>query len=177
MSQPQISVNLILPVGTQVVSRIEVPVLNERERQTYYGAFNLYTKECLIQSYEKGNSQNTINFVDYLLKKNPHRRIALLWDGASYHRSGAFRDYLSSINQGLDESEWKVTCIRFAPNDPKQNSIEDIWLQAKRFIREWYHICKSFRAVQALFQFATHQQIFHFPKLFTYSSFQMNKPQ
>jgi transposase len=89
--------------------RIEVPILNERERQTYYGAVNLHTQECLIQTYDKGNSQSTIAFVDYLLKQHPNHRIALLWDGASYHRSEAFRDYLSSINQGLDESEWKVT--------------------------------------------------------------------
>jgi transposase len=150
---------------------IEVPILNERERQTYYGAVNLRTQECLLQNYDKGNSQSTIAFVDYLLKPHPNRRIALFWDGASYHRSRAFRDYLSAINQGLDESAWKVTCVRFAPNDPKQNPIEDIWLQAKRFIRAWYHLCKSFRAVKALFEFATHRQIFDFPKLFTYGFF------
>jgi len=40
--------------------RIEVPIINERSRQTYYGAVNLYTQECLIQAYEKGNSENTI---------------------------------------------------------------------------------------------------------------------
>jgi transposase len=151
--------------------RIEVPILNERERQTYYGALNLHTQECLIQTYDKGNSQSTIAFVDYLLKQHPNRRIALFWDGASYHRSGAFRDYLSSVNKGLDESVWKVSCIRFAPNDPKQNPIEDIWLQAKRFIREWYHLCKSFHVVKSLFEFATHRQIFDFPKLFTYGCF------
>jgi transposase len=151
--------------------RIEVPILNERERQTYYGAVNLHTQECLIQAYDKGNSQSTIAFVNYLLNQHPNSRIALLWDGASYHRSGAFRDYLDSINQGLEESAWKVTCKRFAPNDPKQNPIEDIWLQAKRFIREWYHLCKSFHAVKTLFEFATHCQIFDFPKLFTYGRF------
>jgi transposase len=45
------------------------------------------------------------------------------------------RAYLDFLNQGLDESGWKITCIRFAPNDPKQNPIEDIWLQAKRLIQ------------------------------------------
>jgi transposase len=128
--------------------RIEVPIVNERERQTYFGAVNLHTLECLIQAFDKGNSQSTIAFVDHLLKQHPDSRIALFWDGASYHRSGAFRDYLGSINQGLDESVWKVTCIRFAPNDPKQNPIGDIWLQAKHCIREWHHLCKSFHAVK-----------------------------
>ena len=26
--------------------RIEIPITNEKERQTYYGAVNLYTQEC-----------------------------------------------------------------------------------------------------------------------------------
>jgi len=151
--------------------RIEVPILNEREKQTYYGAVNLYNQQCLIQAFEQGNSDSTIAFLKYLLQQYPECRIALIWDGASYHRSLALKEYLQSVNQGLDESAWKITCIRFAPNDPKQNPIEDIWLQAKRLIREYYHLCKSFDTVKFLFEFATHRQIFDFPKLFTYGCF------
>ncbi len=46
----------------------------------------------------------------------------------------------------------QITCIRFAPNAPAQNPVEDVWLQAKRFIREFYHLCKSFFAVKRLFE-------------------------
>lgn len=53
-------------------------------------------------------------------------------------RSAEFKAYLDHLNQGLSEDEWKVTCIRFAPNDPTQNPVEDIWLYAKNFIREFY---------------------------------------
>ena len=151
--------------------RIEVPIVNERSRQTYYGAVNLYTQECLIQGKSAGNSEETIAFLKYLLSQCPESRIALIWDGASYHRSHEVRDYLESVNQGLDESNWKITCIRFAPNAPQQNPIEDIWLQAKRFIRECYHLCQSFRVVKFLFELVTHHQIFNFSKLFTYGCF------
>ncbi|MBW4490982.1 MAG: transposase [Trichocoleus desertorum ATA4-8-CV12] len=118
-----------------------------------------------------GNSEGTIAFLQYLLSQYPHSRIALVWDGASYHRSQEVREYLEALNQGLDESDWKITCLRFAPNDPKQNPIEDIWLQAKRFIREYYHLCQSFNAVKCLFELVTHQQAFDFPKLSTYGCF------
>lgn len=151
--------------------RIEVPITNERSKQTYYGAVNLQTQQCLIQAAETGNSENTIVFLNYLLAQYPDSRIALFWDGATYHRSKAVKAYLESVNQGLDESHWKITCIRFAPNDPKQNPIEDIWLQGKRFIREYYHLCTSFNVVKFLFEFVTHGQIFNFPKLFTYGCF------
>lgn len=155
--------------------RIEVPIVNERRKQTYYGAVNLYTQQCLIQAYKAGNSESTIAFLKYLLNQYPDSRIALLWDGASYHQSFEVKAYLESVNLELDESNWKLTCIRFAPNAPQQNPIEDIWLQAKRFIRKCYHLCKSFGAVKYLFELVTHCQTFDFPKLFTYGCFSQLK--
>lgn len=151
--------------------RIEVPIINQRLRQTYYGAVNLQTQQCFIQAAEAGNSEHTIAFLKEVRRQYPDRRIALIWDGAAYHRSKAVRAYLASVNQGLDEADWTITCIRFAANDPRQNPIEDIWLQAKRFIREYYHLCTSFKVVKFLFEFVTHCQIFNFPKLFTYGCF------
>lgn len=151
--------------------RIEVPVLNERQKQTYYGALNLYTQKFLVKAYDKGNSQATIAFLQYLLSHYSQSRIALIWDGASYHRSTEVRTYLASVNQQLHEFNWKITCIRFAPNAPAQNPVEDVWLQAKQFIREFYHLCQSFRVVKLLFELVSHQQIFDFPKVFTYGAF------
>lgn len=148
-----------------------MPITNERSKQTYYGVVNLQTQQCLIQAAETGNSENTIAFLNYLLAQYPNSRIALVWDGATYHRSKEVKAYLESLNQGLDDSNWKITCIRFAANDPKQNPIEDIWLQAKRFIREYYHLCTSFNVAKFLFEFVTHCQIFNFHKLFTYGCF------
>ncbi|MBD2542357.1 transposase [Planktothricoides sp. FACHB-1370] len=65
-----------------------------------------------------------------MLDQYPQSRIAIIWDGATYHRSQAVKDDLKSVNQELDESHWKVTCISFAANDPTQNPIEDIWFEA-----------------------------------------------
>ena len=66
---------------------------------------------------------------------------------------------------------WKITCIRFAPNAPEQNPIEDVWLKAKRFVREFYSLCSSFAIAKRLFELATEHQIFDFPKLSLYGSF------
>lgn len=81
--------------------RIEVPIVNQRCKQTYYGAVNLSTGRCLIQAYEAGNCESTIAFLNYLVSQYPNRRIALIWDGASYHRSQEVKDYLQSLNGGL----------------------------------------------------------------------------
>ena len=118
----------------------------------------------------------------------PESRIALIWDGAlrvradrrltttrrltpSHHRSGEVKNYLDSVNQGFECHEWKITCIRFAPNAPEQNPIEDVWLSAKRFVREFYSLCSSFAIAKRLFELATDCQIFDFPKLSLYGSF------
>ena len=92
--------------------RIEVPVINERQRPPYFGALDYYTQEFLVKPYKKGDSSNMIAFVEYLISQYPKSRIALIWDGASYHRSAEFKAYLDTINQGKNEDEYKLTCKR-----------------------------------------------------------------
>lgn len=151
--------------------RICVPVVNERQRQTYFGALNYYSHQFVVKADTKANSQSTIAFLEYLQTLYPQKRLALFWDGASYHRSTELKIYLHSLNQHLPDAQWVITCTRLAPNAPEQNPVEDIWLQAKSFIRKCYHLCKSFAAVQFLFEFITHLQTFDFPKLFMYGAF------
>ena len=57
--------------------RIEVPVVNERQKQTYYGALNLHTQKFLIQAYDQGNSQSTIAFLQYLRTHNVPNAVLL----------------------------------------------------------------------------------------------------
>ena len=151
--------------------RVEVPIKNEKDRQTYYGAIDYYNHEFLLKSYSRGNSKNTQDFVDYLQCQRPGQKIAIFWDGASYHGSQEMRNYLAEINGELSSSEWQVTCVKFAPNAPEQNPVEDIWLQTKNFVRKFSHYCKSFKAVKCLFELFATGQVFDFPKLYEYADF------
>lgn len=123
-----------------------------------------------MRAAKAGNSEETIEFIKDLVDQKLGSRIAVIWDGASYHRFKEIKAYLESVNRGLEEFQWKVTWIRFAPNDPSQNPMEDIWLQGKRFIREFHHLCKSLAAAKVLFELVTHCQTFNFPKLFKYNN-------
>jgi putative transposase len=118
--------------------RIEAPMTNEKERQTYFGALNYKSKHSFVQAYGAGNSENTVLFVKYLQDLNPGARILIFWDGASYHKYANMQDYLVEVNQGLDKSGWLITCELFSPNATEQNPVEDIWLQGKRFLREYW---------------------------------------
>lgn len=62
-----------------------MPIVNERQRQTYFGALNLH-QECIVKADEKGNSKSMVKFMQHLVAQNPLSQVALLWDGASCHR-------------------------------------------------------------------------------------------
>jgi len=156
-------------VWGQSERRIEVPITNEKDRQTYFGALNYQSKQFHVQSYPSGDGKSTVKFIKHLQNKYKKRRIILIWEGASYHKYGEFRDYLSSVNSDKEPSNWSITCILFAPNSPQQNPVEDIWLPAKNFLRKYWYLCRSFKIIKFLFEFFTKEHKFDFPKIHQYT--------
>ncbi len=151
--------------------RVEVPVVNERNRQTYYGALDLLSKRLLLEAHASGNTTCTIAYLKFLQKQFSEERLLILWDGASYHRSKELRTFLEEVNEGLPEAEWKIHCVRFAPNDPTQNPIEDAWLQAKNWLRRMSGLRPSFAGLKALFEQYCSLELFDYPKLYMYGRF------
>jgi len=100
--------------------------------------------------------------------QSPNQQLVLIWDGASYHRSEELRAYLNQVNADKPEAEWQIRCIAFAPNAPEQNPIEDIWLQAKTYLRQHYYRCETFAQVKQLFVQFLESYTFDFPKLRRY---------
>lgn len=155
----------------KTAQRVEVPIENQRARETYYGALNYVTGKVIIRSYSQGNTENTIEFLKELRKMHPGVQLVIIWDGASYHRSKDFRAYLEEVNQGEEKEDWLLTCFQLAPNAPEQNPIEDVWLQGKNYLRKIWHMCKNFRVVKWLFEWFIREEKFEFPKLSTYGKF------
>ncbi|MGB3292088.1 MAG: IS630 family transposase [Phormidesmis sp.] len=151
--------------------RVEVPVVNERDRQTYYGALDLVSQRVFFEAYDAGNKLNTVSYLRYLQRQFPQQRLIVLWDGASYHRAHEVRDFLAQVNAGLEENQWRIHCVRFAPNDPTQNPIEDVWLQAKNYLRRLAGLKPSFSGLKALFEQYLSLETFSFPKMNTYGTF------
>lgn len=131
--------------------RTEVPIQNVKQRQTYYGVLNLYDQKFILNPYDAGNGKNTIEFIKYLRKLYPDKKLMIIWDGATYHHSKEMQVYLGQVNQGLEEKDWKVTCIILAPNAPEQNPVEDVWLRGKNFLRRHFHENNTFHKVKMSF--------------------------
>jgi transposase len=149
--------------------RVDLEVKSTKERQTYYGALDYLTKSFVLHEYKAGNEENTVAFLKYLQScYEESTRLLIIWDGATYHRSALVQTFLAQVNGTLPPEAWKITCLRLAPNAPEQNPVEDIWLQAKQFIRKFARLCKTFKSVKLLFQLVTHLQTFTFAKAFMY---------
>ena len=130
---------------------IEVPMTNERERQTYYGAINLVPQAVHVQERPVGDGTSTGAYLRWCQSLYPDKRLILLWDGASYHRGAEMQTFLAQENAGLVAADWQVTCLLFAPNAPEQNPTEDLWLKGKTYLRKQFAVNKTFAAVKHCF--------------------------
>jgi len=148
--------------------RLEIPMTNFRKRQTWYGAVNCYTGQFFLGDYESGKTECTIEFVKSIMNKFPLSRHIFIWDGASCHVSHEFRDYLKSVNDKLPEEEWKIKCIKFAPNAPQQNPVEDIWLYAKTWVRKNFPFIEEFEDAVQIFRDCLSGEYFKFNKIQSY---------
>lgn len=149
--------------------RITLPIGNQRQRQTYYGAIDALTGELCVMPLDTGDTAWTLVFVEYLRLQYAGKRLFICWDGASYHRSIAFRAYLEGVNLHHAREDWPITCIQFAPYAPEQNPIEHVWLYAKEYIRkQWYRCEKTFQSITNLFEEVLDTTVFTFQKLRMY---------
>jgi transposase len=150
---------------------VKIPLANPKERQTYYGALNLLTREFILVPYSQGNGENTVNFVKKLQEKNPDTKTLLIWDGAAYHREGEMKKFLAQENYDLTPEKWQITCCLFAPYSPQENPVEAIWLQLKTLLRRFYRFGKRFAIVKRLFQLFAEKKLFNLPNLKNYDAF------
>lgn len=151
--------------------RMEIAMVNERERQTYFGAVDPLTGEVTVMEALSGDGEWTVRFLRFLQECYAGKQLLLCWDGASYHRGQAVRDYLSQCNRDHARADWPITCIQFAPHAPTQNPIETVWLRIKSCIRkQWQRFDGTFHTVKDLFEEAVMTLTINFPKLHMYTS-------
>ncbi|MBK8205133.1 MAG: hypothetical protein IPK68_23510 [Bdellovibrionales bacterium] len=50
------------------------PIQNIKQRQTYYGALNLYHRDFVLMPHDSGNGKNTVAFIKHLQNLNPDKK-------------------------------------------------------------------------------------------------------
>ncbi len=102
-----------------------VPAAGTNKRLCVYGALNYRTGQSHYLVHPKKNAQQFGEFLRQLLEANCKRRLVLVIDNASYHRTKAIR-------QLLDDHSDHVFVIWLPPYSPELNLIEGLWGYLKR---------------------------------------------
>jgi putative transposase len=148
-------------------TKIPVPITKEKDRQTYYGAINLATKDFHVCPFTKGESVYPVQCVTHVQALSPQAKLLFIWDGASDHKYADMQAYVHEVNQGVEKHEWRVTCELFEPNAPEQNPVEDIWLKGKNFLRKYFYTFPTFANIKKAFLHFLQTTTFDFPLPFT----------
>ena len=150
--------------------RVKIPIVNERKRQSYFGALNLFTGRATIRKYDRANSESTIRFLKDLLRANQRCKLTIFWDGVGYHRSKLVKSFLEKINKGKTGLKAKLNLVQLAPNAPEENPIEDVWLSGKSYIRRQVNY-NDFSEIQFDFEKSVTNRKYKFNKIDRYKSY------
>lgn len=161
--------DLVSHLWGKTKERINLQLENPKNRQTYYGALNLVTQELVLEKYEAGNAESTVDFLRKLLAMHPNQKVVIFWDGAKYHTGEVMKSFLEEINGNLAPQQWKLVCNLFAPYFPKGNPIESIWLSLKSLLRMCHRFCRKFKVMKSIFKLFAKVKLYTVPNLTKYS--------
>jgi len=163
--------DLVSHLWGKTQDRVNLQLENPKNRQTYYGALNLVTQDLVLEKYEAGNAESTVDFLRKLLEMHPNQKILIFWDGSKYHTGEVMKSFLEEINGNLDPRQWRLVCNLFAPYYPKGNPIESIWLSLKSLLRTCHRFCKNFKIMKSIFELFAKVRLYTVPNLTKYNAF------
>jgi len=102
-----------------------VPAAGTNQRLCVYGALNYRTGQSHYMVHPKKNAQQFGDYLRQLLEANSERRLVLVIDNASYHRTKAVRTL-------LDDHADHVFVIWLPKYSPELNLIEGLWGYLKK---------------------------------------------
>jgi transposase len=148
-------------------------VANPKARQTFYGALDAATGEMHVMPYPKAEQDATTDFLTELQQRYPNTYLTICWDNASWHQGDPLRTYLATVNGARPAAEWPLTLFHFAPHDPTQNPIEEVWHQGKTAIRRQRQTATRFTEVVDAFEAGLERRRFTFPNRQRYGILQI----
>lgn len=112
-----------LKKGEKTVVKVE----RMRERQNFMGYLNQKSGRCHIFPINSGNSEEMIRTLRLITKKYPRKKICIIWDNATCHKSKELKAELAK-GKSLEH----IHLIALPPYAPDHNPIEMVWNEGKR---------------------------------------------
>lgn len=114
--------------------RTVIKVNRDKESQSYIGFLNQKSYVCHLYEMAWQNSDEVLGAMEQFLRVYPHKKICIIWDNASFHKSKKIKDALGQGN--LLE---RVHLIAMPPYAPDENPIEHVWNTAKQAVANIQH--------------------------------------
>jgi transposase len=133
--------------------RTVVKTERSKEHQNYLGFLNQKTFENLVFEIRRGNTKETIRVLRELVQLYPDKKICIIWDNASWHKTKELRGELKK-----GKSLERVHLIALHPYAPETNPIEHVWGYAKAKLAN--KAGRAFEEIKQEFMQLTHQNTF-----------------
>lgn len=135
--------------GEKTILRVE----RSNEYQNYLGFLNQKNFVCHVFEIAWGRTDEIIRATVQFLKLYPGKKICIIWDNASCHKSKLLRYELKK-----EGSLERVHLITFPPYAPDTDPIEHVWNTVKHKLSNTQY--KSFEETKQKFMMLTNNQIF-----------------
>lgn len=121
--------DIVRKAWLQKGKRTIIKVNRKKESQSYIGFLDQKNGVCEMFDMSWQKSEEVLRAFERFLKIHPNKKIAIVWDNASFHKS-------IMIRKALEKGELleKVHLIPMPPYAPDHNPIEHVWNTAKQTI-------------------------------------------
>lgn len=108
------------------------------------GAYNMGRKRFYWKAAQRGNGKSFVAFLHQLRLLFPGRKLCIVLDNVSYHKSGIVKRFL------VRHSE--IVLIYLPPYSPEYNPVERIWKWFKKKVSEFGSVRKGIKEIIARFR-------------------------
>jgi len=115
---------MLSEAGLNAAKKKSVHGNKNRESKTLFGALSLTSQTFYWKQAERGNSKIFIQFLHQLHKAKPNKKIVMIIDNGSIHRS-------KLVAKFVKKHEW-IELYYLPPYSPEYNPIELFWKWLKR---------------------------------------------
>lgn len=109
--------------------RTVIKVSRDKQAQSYIGFLNQKTYHCHLYELSWQNSDEVLKAMEQFLKQYSDKKICIVWDNASFHKSLKIREQLQK-----GKLLARVHLIAMPPYAPDENPIEHVWNTTKQAV-------------------------------------------
>ena len=124
----------------------KIDVSSKRQLRCIYGFLNIKTGQEHAYKFLRASSQETCQALKEVGKAYPGKKIVIIWDNASWHRSQEIKDFLRNTRHSFH-------LIQFPPYAPELNPQEHVWKAGRARITHNQFIEKIDIAIEAFLQY------------------------